>query len=125
MSFILSSEPHHNTLQKVLNKAYMPQDMAQKTMKHLVRRIHATNWLYFTEDKINARGTGHNKPLYIIVRCKACIIGKVLVDNGSTLNVLPKHVLDKMLVDLTCMLPITMIASAYDGSPRQVWGPLK
>jgi hypothetical protein len=47
------------------------------------------------------------------------------VDNGSTLNVLPKHVLDKMLVDLTCMLPITMIASAYDGSPRQVWGPLK
>jgi hypothetical protein len=43
MSFILSSEPHHNTLQKVLNKAYVPQDMAQKTMKHLVRRIHAIN----------------------------------------------------------------------------------
>jgi hypothetical protein len=89
-------------------------------MEHLVRRIHAINYLYFTKKELNARGMGHNKPLYIIVRCKACIIGKVLVDNGSTLNVLSKHVLDKMLVDLTCMLPSTMIASAYDGSPRQV-----
>jgi len=47
------------------------------------------------------------------------------VDNDSTLNILPKHVLDKMLVDLTCMLPSTMIASTYDSSPRQVVGTIK
>jgi len=28
MTFILSSEPHCNALQKTLNKVYVPQDMA-------------------------------------------------------------------------------------------------
>jgi hypothetical protein len=47
---------------------------------------------------------------------KSITIGKVLVDNDSALNVLPKHVLDEMLVDSTYMLPSTMTARPYDGS---------
>jgi len=68
-------------------------------MKHIVGRIHTTNYMYFTADELYAKGTGHNKPLYITVRCKACLVGKVLVDNGLALNVLPKHMLKEMLVD--------------------------
>jgi hypothetical protein len=94
MSFIPSYEPHHNALQRVLNKAYVPQDMAQKTIKHLVKRIYARNYLYFTKHELDAGGTSHNKPLYITLRCKDCTIDKVLVDTGSSLNVLPEHVLD-------------------------------
>jgi hypothetical protein len=67
MSLILSSEPHRNALQKVLNEAYVPQDIEQKTMEHLVGRIHAANYLYFTEDELDAEGTGHNKPLYVTI----------------------------------------------------------
>jgi len=52
------------------------------------------------------------------VRCKDCTIDKVLVVNGLALNVLSKHVLDEMPVDSTHMLPNTMTAKAYDGSPR-------
>jgi archaellum biogenesis ATPase FlaH len=63
MSLILNSEPHRNALQKVLNEAYIPQDIEQKTMEHLVARIHAANYLYFTEDELDAKGTGHNKPM--------------------------------------------------------------
>jgi hypothetical protein len=70
ISLILSSEPYHNALQRVLNEAYMPQNMAQKTMEHLVGRIHATNYIYFVQEELDARGTGHNKPLYITVRRK-------------------------------------------------------
>jgi hypothetical protein len=94
MSLILSSEPHCNALQKVLNEAYVPQNMTQRTMKYLVKRINATNYLYITKDKLDVRGTSHNKPLYITTRCKDCTIGKVFVDNGSDLNVFPKYVLD-------------------------------
>ena len=67
MSLILSSEPHRNALQKVLNEAYVPQDIEQKTMEHIVGRIHAANYLYFTEDELDTEGTGHNKPLYVTV----------------------------------------------------------
>ena len=94
-------------------------------MEHLVRRIHATNYLYFTEDELDAEGTGHNKPLYVTVRCKDCLISKVLIDNGSALNVLPRHMLDEMPVDPSHMQPSVMTARAYDGSPRQVIGTIE
>jgi len=109
----------------VLNDAYMPQDMAQMTMDHLVGRIHAINYLYFTEVELNARGLSYNKPLYITVKCKDCSIGKVLINNDSALNVIPKHVLDEIPVDLTHMLRSTMTAKAYDGSIMQVVGTIK
>jgi hypothetical protein len=125
MSFILSFEPHHNILQRVLNKAYVPQNMAYRTIEHLVERIHATNYMYFTEDKLDVGGTGHNKPLYITVRYKDYTIKKLFVDNGLNLNVLPKHVLDEMLVDSMHMLPSTMTVRAYNGSQGKWWGSLK
>jgi hypothetical protein len=94
-------------------------------MEHLVGRIHATDYLYFTADKLGAEGTRHNKPLYITVRCKDCLIGKVLIDNGSALNVLPKHMLKEMTVDESHIKPSTMMARAYDGSPKQIIGTLE
>jgi hypothetical protein len=84
-------------------------------MEHLVKRIQATNYVYFIKDELDAKS---HKPLYITVRCKDCTIDKVLVVNGLALNVLPKHVLDEMPVDSTHMLPNAMTAKAYDGSPR-------
>jgi len=125
MSLILSSESHRNALQKVLNEAYMPQDMEQKAMEHLVGRIHAANYMYFTEDELNVEGTGHNKPLYVTVRCKDCLINKVLIDNGSALNVLPRYMMDEMPIDPSHMQPSVMTTRAYDGSPRQVIGMIK
>jgi hypothetical protein len=50
------------------------------------------------------------------------VIAKVLIDNGSALNVLPRHVLDKMPVDASHMKPSIMTARAYDRSPRPIIG---
>jgi hypothetical protein len=94
-------------------------------MEHLVGRIHTTDYLYFTADELGAEGIGHNKPLYITVRCKDYLIGKVLINNGSALNVLPKHMLKEMPVDESHVKPSTMMARAYDGSPRQIIGTLE
>jgi hypothetical protein len=124
LSLMLSSELHRNALQKVLNEAYVPQDITQDSIEHLVGRIQATNYLYFTDDELDHEGTGHNKPLHITVKCKDCVIAKVLMDNGSALNVLPRHVLDKMPVDASHMKPSTMTARAYDGSPRPIIGSI-
>jgi len=49
-------------------------------MEHLIGRIQSTNYLYFTEDELDPKGKGHNKSLYIIVKCKDCVVAKVLVD---------------------------------------------
>jgi len=125
LSLILSSKPYRKALQKVLNKAYMPQDINQETMEHLVGRIHASNYLYFTEDDLDPDGTKHNNPLYIIMRCRDVLKGKVLVYNGSVLNVLPRHMFKEMLVDESHIRPSTIMARAYDSSPRQIIGTLE
>jgi hypothetical protein len=103
-----------------LNEAYVPQDINQEATEHLVGRIQASNYVYFTEDELGPDGTGHNKPLYITVRCKDILLGKVLVNNGSALNVLPRHMLKEMPIDESQMKPSTLMARAYDGSPRQI-----
>jgi len=36
MSLIMSSELHHNALQKVLNEAYVPQDITKNSIEHIV-----------------------------------------------------------------------------------------
>jgi len=122
LSLMLSSELHRNTLQKVLNEAYVPQDITQDSIEHFVGRIQVSNYIYFTDDKLNHEGTGHNNPLYITVKCKDYVIAKLLIDNGSALNVLPRHMLDKMSLDASHMKPTTMTARAYDRSPRPIIG---
>jgi len=54
------------------------------------------------------------------MKCKGCTIGKVLMNNGSTLNILVKHVLDEMLANSTHILLNTMTTRAYDSSSRQM-----
>jgi hypothetical protein len=82
--------------------------------------IQTTNYLYFTYDELDPEGTSYNKPLYITVKFKYCVISKVLIDNGSALNVFLRHVLNKMLVDASHMESSTMTAKAYNGSPRPI-----
>ena len=81
-------------------------------------RIKTSNYVYFTEEELGLDGIGHNKPLYITVRCKDILIGKVLIDNGFALNVLLRHMLKEMPIDESHIKPSTLMARAYDGSPR-------
>jgi hypothetical protein len=65
----------------------------------LIGRIQSANYLFFTKDEFDSKGTSHKKPLYIIGKCKDYVIAKVFIDNDSILNVLPRYVPDKMHMD--------------------------
>jgi hypothetical protein len=49
----------------------------------------------------------------------------MIIDNGSTLNVLPKHMLKEMPINESHVKPSTLMTRAYDGLPRQIIGTLK
>jgi hypothetical protein len=85
----------------MINEACVSQDICQKTMEHLVSRIQALNYMYFAEDELDPEGTKHNALLYIMIWCKDVLIGMVLIDNYSTLNVLPRHMPEEMLIDVS------------------------
>lgn len=87
-------------------------------MEHLIERIQSTNYLYFTEDEIDPKRRWHNKSLYITIKCKDCVVAKVLVDNGSALNMLSKHVINQMPIDSSHIKSNTMTVRAYNGTLR-------
>ncbi len=66
----------------------------------------------------------HTKALHVTVKCKGCMVAKVLIDNGSALNVLPNLTLARFPVDASGVCQSTMIVKAFDGTKRDVLGDI-
>ena len=64
----------------------------------------------------------HNKELHISMKCLDTFLSRVLVDTGSSLNVMPKATLFKLNMDGVMMRPSTLSVRAFDGSRRSVEG---
>ncbi|KAL2325866.1 hypothetical protein Fmac_024924 [Flemingia macrophylla] len=122
LSLIMSSEPHRKALLKVLNEAYVSHSISQDKFEGIVGNIIANDHLTFIDEEIHLEESNHNKPLHISVKCKEYLISKVLVDNGSSLNVMPKRTLDQVMIKGIHMHPSNKIVQAFDGSKREVIG---
>ena len=83
----------------MLNKAYVPKDNTELSFKNMVTSILATNQLTFSDDELPPEGRGHIKALHISVKANDRIVSKVLLDNGSALNVCPLTTLEKLDID--------------------------
>jgi hypothetical protein len=78
------------------------------------------NVISFSDDELPPEGTGHNKALHIAVKCREMIVARVLIDNGSALNVCPLAAISKLGVDRASIRPCSTTIRAFDGSKRQV-----
>lgn len=125
LSLILHSEPHRDALLKVLNEAHVPPNVTTENFENLVAQIQTTNFVSFTDEEIDSEGTGHVKALHISVKCGDHHIAKVLIDNGSALNVMPKCILDRLPVDQSLIRPSNLIVKAFDGTRRDVIGTIE
>ena len=56
------------------------------------------NYVSFSDDEIPLDGHGSTKALHITTKVKDCTLPKVLIDNGSSLNVMPLSTLDRKSV---------------------------
>ena len=125
LSLLLNSESHRRLLLKILNQAHVSHDITPKKFEGIVGNIIASNHLTFTDDEIPAVGTGHNKALHISVKCQGYMLARVLVDNGSALNVMPKVTLSKLAIEGSHMRPSNTVVRAFDGSRREVMGEIE
>jgi len=110
---------------KILSGAHVEQDLSLDKFEGIVSHITAKNNLTFTEDEIPSEGRGHNKALHILVKCMNHFISHVLVDNGSSLNVMPKSTMNKLHGERIHLCPSTMVVRAFDGSKREVIGEVE
>ncbi|XP_052479494.1 uncharacterized protein LOC128034713 [Gossypium raimondii] len=122
LALLLNSEGHRNALLKVLNDTYVADDISINKLDRLVGNISADNFISFSDDKIPPGGMGSTRALHITARCKGCILPGVLVDNGSTLNVLPLSMLNRLPVDSSHKKSCQNVVRAFDGTERKVVG---
>ncbi|XP_039019836.1 uncharacterized protein LOC120151466 [Hibiscus syriacus] len=103
LALLLSSEAHRNALLKVLNQTFVPKELSVNKLDRLVANIQGDNFISFSEDEIPSGMNGIPKAMHITIKCKGHILSRVLVDNGSTLNVMPLVTLKKLPVDSKLM----------------------
>uniref|UniRef100_A0A2N9F0B5 G-patch domain-containing protein n=1 Tax=Fagus sylvatica TaxID=28930 RepID=A0A2N9F0B5_FAGSY len=76
LSLLLASESHRKALLKVLNEAYVPEDITGPSFENMVTSILVTNQLTFSVDELPPEGRGHIKALYISVKTNDRIVSK-------------------------------------------------
>ncbi|PKI78498.1 hypothetical protein CRG98_001138 [Punica granatum] len=76
------------------------------------------------ERYVDSKGWAHSRALHIVCKCNNYVIGRVMIDNGSALNVCPVTKLKQMNVDLNRIRPRKTAVRAFDGSRREVNGEI-
>ena len=85
-----------------------------------VGNIMMDNYISFSDDEIPPNGRGSTKALHITTKVKDCTLPKVLIDNGSSLNVMPLSTLMRLPVDRPYMKHTKTMVRAFDGIRREV-----
>ncbi|XP_050878486.1 uncharacterized protein LOC127082296 [Lathyrus oleraceus] len=120
LSLLLNSQAHREALLKVLAQAHVTQSIPVDQLDGVVANITACNTLSFSGEELPEDGQNHNRALHISVKCKDDALVRVLVDTGSSLNVMPKRTLAKLSYQGPTMKPNALIVKAFDGSRRTV-----
>ncbi|KAL4319496.1 hypothetical protein GQ457_18G010710 [Hibiscus cannabinus] len=113
-SLLRSSEPHCNTLLKLLNQTFVPKEISINMVDRLVGNISMDNFISFSDVEIPKGARGSYKALHITTRCKGYTLRGVLIDNGSALNVLPAATLKNSPIDSTHMKAYQNVVRAFD-----------
>ena len=107
---------------KFLKFAHVPQEIFADQFGSYVASLTTDNGLGFSDADLIPKGRNHNKALYVSIECSGTTLTLVLVDNRSSLNVLPKGDLDRLDCEGVVLKPNDIIVRAFDGSKRMVHG---
>ena len=122
---MLNFEPHKEAMLKVLKQAYVPHNALIDKIDRLMGNIMIGNYISFSDDKIPPNEHGSTKALHITTKVKDCTLSKVLIDNGSSLNVMSLSILMRLPVDRSYMRHIKTMVRAFDGTGREVTGEIE
>ena len=103
----------------------MPHNVPIDKIDRLVGNIMMDNYISFSDDEIPPNGRGSTKALHITTKVKDCTLPKVLIDNGSSLNVMSLSILMRLLVDRSYMKHTKTVVRAFDGTRREVIGEIE
>ena len=117
LSLFQNSDLHRNALLKALDKAYVAQNISVEGI--------VGAFIAFSNKKIPPEGKESAKALHITIKCKNYILPRALLDNSSTLNVIPMSTLSRPPIDLSCMKKSQMLVRTFNGTKRELLGNIE
>ncbi|RDY14360.1 hypothetical protein CR513_00583, partial [Mucuna pruriens] len=124
LALLAKSEGHRQLLLKTLQEAHVAKDISLEKFGGVVGNLTMANHISFSDEELPKEGGSHNLPLHVAVKCGEYMVAKVLIDNGSSLNVMPKNTLSKLCSTGAPLRPSPIIVRAFDGSKREVMGEI-
>ncbi|RDX85813.1 hypothetical protein CR513_32936, partial [Mucuna pruriens] len=124
LALLANSEGHRQLLLKTLKEAHVAKDISTEKFEGIVGNLTAANHISFFEEELPKEGSSHNLPLHVAVKCGEYMMARVLIDNGSSLNVMPKSTLNKLCSTEASLRASPIIVRAFDGSKREVMGEI-
>ena len=115
LALMLHSKPHKEAMLKILKQAYVPHNAPIDKIDRLVGNIMMDNYISFSDDESSPNGRSSTKELHITTKVKDCTLPKILIDNGSSLNVMPLSTLMRLSIDRSYMKHTKTVVRAFNG----------
>ncbi|XP_058751633.1 uncharacterized protein LOC131624731 [Vicia villosa] len=119
LALLVHSKAHLNALIKVLKQAYIEQDATLEQFDNVLSNITVNNVLSFSKEEME-----HNHALHISIEYGEDTLTNVLVDNGSSLNVVPRSTLERLSYQGATIRLNGFVVKAFDGSKCTVIGEI-
>ncbi|KAL0010927.1 hypothetical protein SO802_006035 [Lithocarpus litseifolius] len=118
-------EVYREALLKVLKETHVLNGITDSSFEGMESLVLASNQVSFSDDELPLEGKDHSLVVHIVVKCEDMIVARVLIDNGSALNVCPMATLECLKVDMSLIKPSTMIIRTFDGTHRELQGEIE
>ena len=91
----------------------MPQEIPADQFGSYVASLMTDNGLGFSDVDLSPEGRNHNRAMYVSIECRGTTLAYVLIDIGSSLNVLPKDALGRLDFEGVVLKPSNIIVQAF------------
>ncbi|KAK4726780.1 hypothetical protein R3W88_031697 [Solanum pinnatisectum] len=121
-ALLMSSQMHRQALMKALDDSYVPVGTNSDNLAAMINQVIRGHRISFCDEELPFEGRMHNKALHVTIRCRDKIINRVLIDDGSGLNICPLSTLRQLKFDLGKLHQNQVNVRAFDGVQRNTLG---
>ncbi|XP_069152751.1 uncharacterized protein [Solanum lycopersicum] len=121
-ALLMSSWSHRKALLKALDDTYVPSGTSNDNVADMIHQVIQGHCISLCDDEFPAEGRSHNKYFHVSVICRGKVINRVLVDDGSGLNICPLSTLKQLRFDLGKLEQNQVNVRAFDGVQRDILG---
>ena len=105
-----------------MNEAHVPKETTVNQLENMTKCVFESNAITFTNVELPKERVGHNKALHLTVTCEGYYVKRVMIDEGSGVDICPLSTLQCLKVNTDRIHPSNVFVRAYDSSRRDTIG---